>query len=154
MKDIKLHIKAVLRQVLYIAPMLWILELFQNWLYHAATGNWGWVYPGSQYHWFSFQTLGNWAMSVVVIYILYAALLRPKKAHWIVKVLVVALVGFVLEWVNGYLYLALTGEYLFLWEQSAFRFIDYIAFPMWIFNAVVYHVMSSVLVNLHVDTSN
>ncbi|HMB20937.1 MAG TPA: hypothetical protein VKQ10_07710 [Spirochaetota bacterium] len=151
MKNVRPHIAAVLRQVLYIAPMLWILELFQNWLYHGVTGNWGWVYPGSQYHWFSFQTMGNWAMSVIVFYILYAAVLRPRRVHWLINILVVALTGFILEWVNGYLYLALTGEYLFLWEQSAFRFIDYIALPMWVVNGAVYHIMSTVFVNLHVE---
>jgi len=139
----------ILRQVIFIAPILWILELFQNWLHFLATGKWGWVYPGSEYHWFSFQTLGNWALSVVVIYLVYRLWFNPKKTNTLLRIFIVGIMGLVLEWCNGFLFFQFTGNHLFIWESSSFLYIDYIAMPMWWFNAAVYHFLSMKLINLH-----
>jgi len=143
------NVKNIVRQVVLIGPLLWLLELFQNKLYFFATGKWGWVYPQSPYHWFSFETLPNWGLSVVVFYFIYRFWFRPKKMSVAASILIIGILGVVLEWCNGFLMHRLTGEPMFIWEHSSFLYIDYIAFPMWWFNASVYHFMSAVFFKLH-----
>lgn len=143
------HLHRIIRQVVVIAPILWLLELFQNKLYFTATGKWGWVYPGSPYHWFSFETLTNWGLSVAVFYIVYRCWFIPKRLHTVKRIFIIGVMGLVLEYANGFLYHQVTGSYLFIWEQSRFTYIDYIAIPMWWFNAAVYHFMSGKFLNLH-----
>jgi len=143
------HIPRILKQIIVISPILWLLELFQNWLYHSVTGKWGWIYPDSPYHWFSFETLGNWALSVVVIYTVYRIWFIPRYTGVLTRILVIGAMGVVLEYANGFLYHQFTGSYLFVWEHSRFKYIDFIALPMWWVNAAVYHFLSLKLVNLH-----
>lgn len=143
------HIPRVIRQVIVIAPILWLLELFQNKLYFLATGKWGWVYPNSPYHWFSFETLANWALTVVVIYIVYRVWFIPRYTGILTRILIIGLMGVILEYANGFLYHHVTGSYLFVWEHSRFKYIDFIAIPMWWVNAAAYHFLSVKLVNLH-----
>lgn len=143
------HVIRIFKQVIVIAPILWLLELFQNKLYFLATGKWGWVYPNSPYHWFTFETLANWGMSVIVIYIIYRVFFIPKYTSTLVRILIIGIIGFILEYANGFFYHQLTGSYLFIWEHSRFTYIDLIALPMWWFNAAVYHFLSIGLLNLH-----
>ena len=65
------------------------------------------------------------------------------------SILIIGVLGVILEWCNGFLIHHLTGENMFIWEQSYFVYIDFIALPMWWFNASVYHFMSNVFLNLH-----
>jgi len=139
----------LLRQLIFIGPILWLLELFQNRLYFMATGKWGWVYPDSPWHWFSFQTLPNWTASVAVMFLLYRFWLYPKKINVVLRITIVGLAGFLLEYLNGFAFFSFTGKYLFVWEQSSLVFIDWIALPMWFFNAAVYHFLSCTLINMH-----
>ena len=143
------HIPRIFKQIIIIAPILWLLELFQNRLYHTATGQWGWIYPNSPYHWFTFETLGNWALSVAVIYIVYRIWFIPRYTGVLTRILIIGLMGAVLEFANGFLYHHFTGSYLFVWEHSRLKYIDFIALPMWWINAAVYHFLSLKLVNLH-----
>ena len=88
-------------------------------------------------------------MSVVVFYFIYRFWFRPKEMSAVASILLIGVLGFILEWCNGFLMFQLTGKHMFIWENSSFLYIDYIALPMWWFNASVYHFMSSVLFNLH-----
>jgi len=144
-----LHFNRIIRQVIVIGPILWLLELFQNKLYFIATGKWGWVYPGSPYHWFSFETLPNWGLSVVVIYIVYRMLFIPKRINVFLCIFIIGIMGVILEYANGFLYHHVTGHYLFIWEYSWFKYIDFIAIPMWWLNAAVYHFLTFKLLDLH-----
>ena len=143
------HLIRIIQQVIVIAPVLWLLELFQNRLYFIATGKWGWVYPGSPYHWFSFETLSNWALSVIVIYAVYRIWFIPKNKNFIFRIVIIGIMGLVLEYFNGLIYHEFTGNYLFIWEHSRFKYIDFIALPMWWVNAGVYHFLSCKLLKLH-----
>lgn len=143
------HIPRILRQVIIIAPILWLFELLQNRLYFEATGKWGWIYPNSPYHWFSFETLINWALTVLVIYIIYRIWFIPRYTKLMPRIVIIGMIGVVLEYANGLLYHQFTGSYLFVWEHSQLKYIDFIAIPMWWVNAAIYHFMSVNLVNLH-----
>ncbi len=143
------HIPRLIRQIIIITPILWLLELFQNRLYHSATGKWGWVYPGSPHGWFSFETLGNWALAVVVMYLLYRIWFIPRYSRLLTRIFIIGIIGVFLEYTSGLLFHHLTDSYFFIWEHSRFRYIDFIALPMWWVNAAVYHFMSLGLVNLH-----
>jgi hypothetical protein len=142
------HLARIFRQVIVIAPILWLLELFQNKLYFLATGKWGWVYPGSPYHWFSFETLPNWGLSVVVIYIVYQSWFMRRYTSTLKRILIIGIMGAILEYANGFAYHHFTGSYLFIWEASKLKYIDFIAIPMWWFNAAIYHFLSCKLLNL------
>jgi hypothetical protein len=139
----------IIRQVIVVGPMLWLLELFQNKLYFLSTGKWGWIYPGSPYHWFSFESLPNWCLSVVVIYIIYRVWFMPKQMNALLCIGIIGIIGVGLEYANGFAYYQVTGRYLFIWENSWFKYIDFIAIPMWWFNAAVYHLLTFKLINLH-----
>lgn len=148
------QIKNVVRQVAVIGPWLWLLELFQNKLYYFATGRWGWVYPQSPYHWFTFETLPNWCLSVFVFYWIYRLWFGPKNMNPIMRIFIIGVLGVILEWCNGFLIHQITGKPLFLWENSSLLYIDYIALPMWWFNASVYHFMSTGFLNLTEEKSH
>jgi len=141
-------VKNFLIQAFYVAPVLWLFEVLQNKIFALFTGTYGWIYPASSYHWFTFETIPNWGLSVIVIAAMYRYLFDSRQTPFLMRLLIVALTGFTLEWINGYLYNAVTGSPLFFWPGSAMVYIDFIAFPMWIVNALIYHLMAVTLIDL------
>jgi len=142
-------IRPMFTQVVFIAPALWLLGIFLNWLYHSATGGWGWIYPHTSYRFFSFMSLGNWVLAVIVIYLAYRLWFIPGNVNFLLRIGIIACLGFIVEFLNGYTHFYFTGEFFFVWPGSGQRFIAPIALPMWVLNAAVYHYLSVRLVNLH-----
>lgn len=135
-------VKTIILQSVTIGPVLWLFEILQNAIYMIFTGNWGWIYPASPYHFFSFQSIPLWLTAVAVIFTVYRFLFLPRNMKFIYRIIITALIGFILEWTNGYTYNLMTSHHMFIWEKSAFLYIDFIAYPMWCINALIYEIMS------------
>ncbi len=91
------YARVLATQILYLAPVFWLLELTQNQLFRLVQGEWGWVYPASPYGWFSFGSLTLWAGAIFLLWTLHYYWFYPKK----VSVWRRVLIGAAFTWTGG-----------------------------------------------------
>ncbi|XXF77804.1 hypothetical protein P2318_32855 [Myxococcaceae bacterium GXIMD 01537] len=150
-RSIAVFLRVLATQVLFITPLFWLMELAQNHLWRAVSGDWGWVYPASPYGWFSFPSMVLWAGAVGIFWALHYFWFYPRDVSPWLRVLVGGLAGWAGEWVGGFLALRLTGQPLHVWPHSPLVYISVPAVFFWMSNVVVYELLTVNVVDLTPD---
>ncbi|CAB9518130.1 expressed unknown protein [Seminavis robusta] len=131
---------AVLGNFIFLGPLLWIQELLQNLLTRAVTGDWGWIYPRSPHEWWSFHTMPSWGAVAAVWFALNVRFLHQQSV--LVRLLIMATIGWVIEYLNGFVQEATGSEGLQVWPGSPLRYVTYGCFLWWIQNGVTWFVLN------------
>ena len=142
------YARVLATQILYLAPLLWLMELAQNQAWRAANGTYGWVYPDSPYGWFSFGSMTLWAGAVFLMWTMHYYVFHPRRVRIWSRVAIASLVCWVGEWVGGYLSVQLTGKHLHVWPGSSLVYVSGPALFFWVSNVIVYHLLTVNVVDL------
>jgi hypothetical protein len=145
------YARVLATQILYLAPVFWLLELTQNQLFRLAQGEWGWVYPASPYGWFSFGSLALWAGAIFLMWTLHYYWFYPKKVTVWRRVLIGAAVSWCGEWVGGFIADKILGSPLQVWPGSPLVYVSFGAIFFWVSNACIYHLLTVNAVDLTPD---
>ncbi|KAF0984073.1 hypothetical protein FDP41_007988 [Naegleria fowleri] len=130
----------ILCQLAYIPFIYWFVELVQNKLCLLCIGEYRWIYPTSQYHHFSFDSVKAWALLPILFYSIYYFFLIPRRVNLWLGFIINATAGYVTEFIVGYFCTYVLKETLQEWPHSLFKFVGGIdCYIMWIFDAVLYH---------------
>jgi len=143
-----IYARVLATQILYMAPLFWLLELSQNQAWKAANGEFGWVYPDSPYRWFSFGSMILWAGSVFLMWTLHYYWFYPKGMKLWTRIAIASVVCWVGEWVGGFLAVQLTGQHLHVWPGSKLVYVSFPALFFWVSNVIVYHLLTVYVVDL------
>jgi hypothetical protein len=142
-------VRRLAKQVLFIGPLFWFMELLQNQVYFAAHKlladgqGYGWGYhPGANGKptaWYSPMSLPLWALTVAVFSLLDELWFNRVRMHFVWRVVIAGVVGFFGEAFAGYGCEHFLGRCLQIWPGSPFRYIAVSALPFWLFDYVVFH---------------
>jgi hypothetical protein len=135
-------IKYCFRHQIFLTPLLWFVELLQNQLYRLIAGDWGWIYPQSPYHWFSFLSLANWSFAVVVYSLLFRWWFDPQAVPAWIRWPVMCVAGFASEFLTGLAWHLATGQYFFIWTHSPLPYIEIWALPLWFSTAILFDLLN------------
>ncbi|QDE93588.1 hypothetical protein BHS06_33930 [Myxococcus xanthus] len=141
-------LRVLLTQVLYVAPLFWFMELAQNVAWRWMNGDWGWVFPKSPYHWFSFGSLILWAGCVALLWSLHFFWFYPRRVKVWPRLAIGAGVCWVGEWVGGYVAANVFNHPLQVWPGSPLVYVHYSALFFWVSNCIVYHLLTNDVVDL------
>lgn len=141
-------LRVLLTQVLYVAPLFWFMELSQNLAWRWMNGDWGWVFPKSPYHWFSFGSLFLWAGCVALLWSLHFFWFYPRRVKLWPRLAIGAVVCWVGEWVGGYIAANVFNHPLQVWPGSPLVYVHYSALFFWVSNCIVYHLLTNDVVDL------
>ena len=147
-RPIALYARIMATQMLYLVPLLWLLELFQNQAWKAVNGTYGWVYPDSPYGWFSFGSMTLWAGAVFLMWTLQFYWFHPRKTRVWTRIAITSVVCWVGEWVGGYFSVHLTGKHLQVWPGAMLVYVSFPAIFFWVSNAIVYHLLTVYVIDL------
>ncbi|MCP3143940.1 hypothetical protein [Pyxidicoccus xibeiensis] len=142
------YLRVLLTQVLYIAPLFWFMELAQNIAWKQMNGEWGWYYPESPYHWFSFGSLILWTGCVGLLWSMHCLWFYPRRMTVWPRILISAVVCWLGEWFGGYVAANVFGHPLQVWPGSPLVYVHYSALFFWVSNAVIYHLLTVNVVDL------
>ncbi|WP_141617130.1 hypothetical protein [Myxococcus sp. AB036A] len=141
-------LRVLLTQVLYVAPLFWFMELAQNVAWRWMNGDWGWVFPKSPYHWFSFGSLILWAGCVALLWSLHFFWFYPRRVKVWSRLAIGAGVCWTGEWVGGYVAANVFNHPLQVWPGSPLVYVHYSALFFWVSNCIVYHLLTNDVVDL------
>lgn len=149
----RLHVYArvLATQLLFLTPLLWLLELSQNQAWRLVNGTWGWIYPDSPYHWFSFKSMILWAGCVWLLWTLYFFVYHPRRLSFWTRTLLSTVACWGGEWLGGFLSVELTGKHLQVWPGTLLVYVSFPALFFWLSNVVVYHLLTVYVVDLTPD---
>lgn len=142
------YFRILLTQVLYIAPLFWFMELSQNVAWRWVNGDWGWYFPESPYHWFSFESIILWAGCVVLLWSMHYFWFYPRRMKLWTRVALSAPACFVGEWVGGYVAANVFDHPLQVWPGSPLVYVHYSAIFFWMSNVIVYQLLTVNVVDL------
>lgn len=150
---------ALVGNFVFLGPVLWIQELLQNVLTRAVTGDWGWIYPRSPHVWWSFHTMPSWGAVAVAWYALNTKVLIPAikrgdmgtlatsaSGSMACRLVIMAAIGWVIEYLNGFVQEYSGSEGLQVWPGSPLRYVTYGCYLWWIQNGVTWFVLNAGLV--------
>lgn len=151
---------ALVGNFVFLGPLLWIQELLQNILTRAVTGDWGWIYPRSPHVWWSFHTMPSWGAVAVAWYALNIKVLTPAIARgdmgtmvmtrsvgsMACRLVIMAAIGWVIEYLNGFVQEHSGSEGLQVWPGSPLRYVTYGCYLWWIQNGVTWFALNAALV--------
>lgn len=140
--SITFHAQNLASQVFHLAPLFWLLELSQNVAWRWMNGEWGWVYPASAYHWFSFGSLVLWASAVCLMWSLHTFWFEPRRVKLWRRIVYGGAVTWGGEWLGGFLAVQLTGEPMQVWPGSSLVYVSYPAIFFWVSNITVYFLLT------------
>ena len=136
---------AMLCNFVFLGPILWIQELLQNILTQAVTGDWGWIYPRSEHHWWSFHTMPSWGALAAAWLLLNVKVLEPRKMDIPTRLIIMAAVGWIIEYLNGFIQEHSGSEGLQVWPGSPLRYVTYGCYLWWLQNGVTWFALNSFL---------
>lgn len=142
------YLRVLLTQVLYITPVFWFMELAQNVAWRQVNGDWGWVFPKSPYHWFSFGSLILWAGCVSLLWSLHFFWFYPRRVKVWTRLAIATVVTWAGEWFGGYVAANVFGHPLQVWPGSPLVYVHYSAIFFWLSNCIVYHLFTVNVVDL------
>src|SRR6218665_117745 len=141
-RPFSVYARVLATQILYVAPLLWLLELLQNQAWRAANGTYGWVYPDSPYGWFSFGSMVLWVGSVFLMWTLHYYWFHPKQFRLWTRVGIASAICWAGEWVGGFMAVELTGKHLHVWPGAALVYVSFPVLFFWVSNVIVYHLLT------------
>jgi len=147
-KNLACFMRVLMTQVLYVVPLFWFLELAQNVAWRWMNGDWGWHYPESPYHWFSFGSMILWAGCVGLLWAMHFFWFYPRKVRVWMRVGVGAVACFVGEWFGGYMADKVFDHPLQIWPSSFLVYVHVAALFFWVSNVIVYHLLTVNVVDL------
>ena len=152
-------VPALVGNFVFLGPLLWIQELLQNILTRAVTGDWGWIYPRSDHVWWSFHTMPSWGTVAVVWYALNTQVLIPAirrgdlgiiatspSSNITCRLIIMAAIGWVVEYLNGFVQEHSGSEGLQVWPGSPLRYVTYGCYLWWIQNGLTWFALNAGLV--------
>lgn len=142
------YARVLATQILYLTPIFWLLELTQNQLFRLAQGKWGWEYPSSPYHWFSFSSMTVWALGIGLMWTLHYYWFYPKRVTVWRRVAYGAAITWCGEWVGGYVADKILGTPLQMWPGSQLVYVSFGAIFFWVSNVIIYHLLTVNAVDL------
>jgi hypothetical protein len=145
------YARVLATQILYLTPIFWLLELTQNQLFRIVQGDWGWVYPSSPYHWFSFASLMMWALGIGLMWTLHYYWFYPKRLTVWRRVAYGTVITWCGEWVGGYVADHVFGSPLQEWTGSPLKYVSFGAIFFWMSNVIIYHLLTVNAVDLTPD---
>ena len=147
-RSFHVYARVLATQILYIAPLLWLLELSQNQAWKAVNGTYGWVYPDSDYGWFSFGSMALWAGAVFLMWTLHYSWFYPKGVKLWTRIAIASVVCWAGEWVGGFLPVVLIGKHLQVWPGTALVYVSFPAIFFWVSNVIIYHLLTVYVIDL------
>lgn len=154
-------IRRTLKQVLYITPLFWFMELFQNWIYKEVTGQYGWGYPDAAgalrdatvpLAWYSLKSVPLWGLTVVVFSTLEPIFVKHKLSFlW--RMAIAGGIGWAGEWTAGFLSTRVLHEYLQVWHDTKLIYISVSVLPFWCLNFLFFHLLTKELRVAHESRS-
>jgi hypothetical protein len=145
------YARVLATQILYLTPIFWLLELTQNQLFRIVQGEWGWIYPSSPYHWFSFGSLMLWAGCIFLLWTLHYYWFYPKRVTVWQRVAFGTVITWAGEWLGGYLMDKVVGSPLQVWPGSPLVYVSFGALFFWMSNVIIYHLLTVNAVDLTPD---
>jgi hypothetical protein len=142
------YARVLATQILYVAPLLWLLELAQNQAWKAVNGTYGWLYPDSPYGWFSFGSMVLWVGSVFLMWTMHYYWFHPRQLKAWARVGIGSVVCWVGEWIGGFMAVALTGKHLHVWPGATLVYVSGPAIFFWVSNVIVYHLLTVHVIDL------
>lgn len=143
-----IYARVLATQILYVAPLLWLLELSQNQAWKAVNASYGWVYPASPYGWFSFGSMVLWAGSVFLMWTMNYYWFHPRGMRLWTRIALASMVCWVGEWVGGYMAVQLTGQPLHVWPGAKLVYVSFPAIFFWVSNVIIYHLLTAYVIDL------
>ncbi len=140
--------RILLTQVLYIAPLFWFMELAQNVAWRWVNGDWGWYFPESPYHWFSFASIILWAGCVMLLWSLHYFWFYPRRVKLWTRVGIGAAACWAGEWVGGFVAANVFNHPLQVWPGSPLVYVHWCALFFWVSNVIVYQLLTVSVVDL------
>lgn len=138
-------LKALGWQLLLLVPLFWLIELAQNQAYRLVLGDYGWHYPQSPHHWFSFLSLPSWGIAITAMALVERHGARPGQWREAWACLVAGSVCWALEWGNGWFHAEVLGAPLYVWPFSPLRYVGPEALLWWWGNAWLYRRLAPVV---------
>ena len=134
--------------VSYVTPIFWFVELLQNQLYWKVTGEPGWTYPLSPYHWFSFESLVLWAGSVTIIWSLNVFWFQRRDVGLLKRMIIAGSICWAGEWLAGFLADRVLGHPLQVWTNAPLVYITFSALFFWWWDVLLYQWLTKDLAGL------
>ncbi|MBJ6766167.1 hypothetical protein JGU66_35900 [Myxococcaceae bacterium JPH2] len=147
-KTLASFLGVLVRQVLYITPLFWFLELSENVAWRWMNGTWGWVYPESPYEWFSFNSLFLWAAAVTMLWALHHFWFYPRRVKLWQRLITSTVIGWMGEWFAGFIAAEVFHHPLQIWPNSQLVYVSFSALFFWLSNTILYHLLTLNVVEL------
>jgi hypothetical protein len=145
------YARVLATQILYLTPFFWLLELTQNQLFRMAQGDWGWIYPSSPYHWFSFASLAMWSLCIWLLWTLHYYWFHPKRVSLWRRVAYGTVIAWFGEWLGGWVAANVLGVQLQHWPGSPLVYVSFGAIFFWMSNVTLYTLLTVHVVDLTPD---
>lgn len=148
-KVVAAFFRALGLQLLFITPLFWCLELSQNVAWRWVNGDWGWVYPGSTHHWFSFSSLGLWAGAVALLWVLHTFWFQPWQTKAWQRIITSTLLCWMGEWFVGFLAAEVFNTPFLVWPGTQLVYVSFSALFFWLGNVLIYHLLTQKVTDLN-----
>ncbi|HLL06203.1 MAG TPA: hypothetical protein VK539_36865 [Myxococcaceae bacterium] len=136
------HVGSLLFHVVYVTPIFWFVELLQNQLYWKLTGAPGWTYPRSPYHWFSFESLGLWGGSVVLIWCLHFFWFQRRGVGMVKRMIIAGTLCWAGEWLSGFVADQVFHRPLQIWTNAPLVYVQFSALFFWWWDVLLYQLLT------------
>ena len=150
-RSFSVYARVLATQILYLTPFFWLLELTQNQLFRWVQGEWGWIYPASPYHWFSFASLAMWAIGIGLMWTLHYYWFHPKQLPVWRRVAWGTVIAWCTEWLGGWVADKVLGAPLQVWPGSPLVYVSFGAIFFWMSNVALYYLLTVHAVDLTPD---
>lgn len=136
------YLGSLVFHVSYVTPIFWFVELLQNQLYWKLTGEPGWTYPLSPYHWFSFESVGLWAGSVTIIWCLNFFWFLRRDVGLVKRMVIAGTICFAGEWLAGFVADRVLDHPLQIWTNAPLVYIKFSALFFWWWDVLLYELLT------------
>jgi hypothetical protein len=128
--------------IIYVTPIFWFVELLQNQLYWKLTGEPGWTYPLSPYHWFSFESLGLWGGSVALIWCLNFFWFLRRDVGLVKRMVIAGTLCWAGEWLAGFVADQVFHHPLQVWTNAPLVYVKFSALFFWWWDVLFYQLLT------------
>jgi hypothetical protein len=128
--------------VIYVTPIFWFVELLQNQLYWTLNGEPGWTYPRSPYNWFSFESLGLWGGSVVLIWCLHFFWFLRRDVGLMKRMIIAGTLCWAGEWLAGFVAAEVFHRPLQVWTDAPLVYVKFSALFFWWWDVLLYRFLT------------
>jgi hypothetical protein len=136
------YLGSLVFHLVYVTPIFWFMELLQNQLYWVLTGKPGWTYPRSPYNWFSFESIGLWGGSVVIIWCLHFFWFLRRDVGQVKRMIIAGSLCWAGEWLAGFVAAEVFHRPLQVWTDAPLVYVGFSALFFWWWNVLLYQLLT------------